>query len=269
MFATGAGGSADRQSARLLRPRKRLGQHFLVDPNTARRIVDSLEADPQASVVEIGPGTGALTRLLLDRFEHVKAIEVDPRAVQHLRHELPGLDVLEADVLCVDWRAMVRSPIHVIGNLPYNITSPILFSLLEQEGLFAQAILMVQLEVARRWVAAPGSKAYGIPSVFVQLGADAKVLFRVSQNVFRPKPAVESAVVRLRFNRAIPTDIDRQLFGAVVRSAFGQRRKVLTNSLRRWKHVPLPSRWAQARAEELSPHDFVELTRHIQRSQTL
>lgn len=244
-------------------PKKSLGQHFLSDPNTACRIVGALDASDDAYVVEIGPGTGALTGLLFERYPHFEAIEVDSRAVTHLQECYPGLKIRQTDVLGVDWINLGNPPLHIIGNLPYNISSPILFGLLAAHGVMRQAVLMVQREVADRIVAKPRTKSYGIPSVFAQLYARPKVLFQVSRNVFRPKPAVESAVIRLNFDGVEVPDVDSSLLHAVVRAGFGMRRKVLRNSLRQWGN-DVPDHWKRCRAEELSPADYVRLTRYFQ-----
>ena len=250
-------------------PKKSLGQHFLNDPNTARRIVGALEAPADAHVVEIGPGVGALTGLLHERFENFEAIEVDSRAVTYLRERYPDLNMRQADVLELDWRRLGDQPLHIIGNLPYNITSPILFGLLAAHDAMSQAVLMVQKEVAERIVAKPRTKAYGIPSVFAQLYARPSILFKVSRNVFEPKPAVESVVIRLDFEGIEAPDVDTGLLHAVVRAGFGMRRKVLRNSLQKWA-ADIPDRWRRCRAEELSPDDYVMLARYFQdRSQII
>lgn len=250
-------------------PLRRLGQHFLVDPNTARRIVESLRAPAGASVVEIGAGTGALTGLLLERHPTLVALEVDARAVDHLRALHPQLDVRQRDVLDVDWTRMATEcggPLHLIGNLPYNITSPIVFGLLRRRQHIAQAVFMMQREVAERLVAPPGTKAYGIPSVLAQLFAGPKLLFRVPRSVFRPRPGVESAVVRMVFDAAAEPAIEYSLLRALVRMAFGQRRKMLRNSLRALAAgmgAELPQHWSRMRAEDLSPAGFVELAQYL------
>ncbi len=251
------------------RPRKRLGQHFLVDPNIGRKIVAALQATPENPVVEIGPGTGALTGFLLARYPHLTAFEIDPRAVVVLKARWPELDVRQADVLTINWAELAQEkggPLHVVGNLPYYITSPILFALLDARAVLAEAVLMMQREVAKRLVAPPGSKTYGILSVAAQLLATPALLFSVSRHVFRPKPRVESAVVRLTFERPLP-DVDLELLRQVIRTAFNQRRKTLRNSLRRLlpSGLSLPEPWAQARAEALAPEDYVALTRWLQR----
>lgn len=251
----------------MIQPRKRLGQNFLADPNTARRIVAALRANRDESVVEIGPGTGALTGMLADRYDRFAAIEIDPRAVAVLREHLPGLDVREMDVLRVDWASLadeLGGPVHVIGNLPYYITTPILFSLLDAGEAVAEAIVMVQLEVARRIVAVPRTKEYGIPSVVFQRLARPELLFEVSRNVFRPRPDVRSAVIRLDYRSGPGVDTDPDWFRTVVRTAFNQRRKTLRNSLS-VLGSPVPEPWSGARAEELEPHEFVDLARYLAR----
>lgn len=255
----------------MIQPKKRLGQNFLKDPNTARRIVDALQAPAEAAVVEIGPGTGALTGALAARWQNFLALEVDERAVDHLGTALPGVAVRHQDVLAADWAALADergSPLYVIGNLPYYITSPILFSLLDARRHLAEAVVMMQLEVAERLVAAPRTKQYGILSVQTQLFAHPTLLFRVSRNVFHPKPAVTSAVVRLDFS-APPIDahpVDPMLVRSVIRAAFNQRRKTLHNSLHAWtreKGIRLPEPWARSRAEALTPAAFVALASYL------
>ena len=251
-------------------PRKRLGQHFLADTNLALKIVDSFAAPPEEPVVEIGPGTGALTRHLIPRYSNLLGIEVDARSAAYLSTTFPGLRVVRGDVLDFDWSAHFRTAgarLHVIGNLPYNITSPILFALLRHRLALAQALVMVQREVAERLVAVPGTKAYGIPSVHTQLYATVHLLFRVPRTVFVPQPAVESAIIRVAFDKAEMKDVDHGVLQSVVRAAFGTRRKMLRNSLRSWtrdRGILLPDRWARLRAEDLAPGDYVSLARHIQ-----
>ncbi|MFC2085998.1 16S rRNA (adenine(1518)-N(6)/adenine(1519)-N(6))-dimethyltransferase RsmA [Bacteroidota bacterium] len=259
-----------------LRPIKRLGQHFLVDPNTIRRIITQLEAPADARVVEIGPGPGALTDYLVKQYADLVTIEVDERAVELLHERHPGLDVRHMDILDVDYseigigaagQTVGARSLWVIGNLPYNITSQILFGLLEAPEI-VRAVLTMQKEVAERLVAQPRTKAYGILSVLTQLFARPKICFHISPNVFRPKPDVWSSTVRLDFPSEISLQhaVDRMHLRAVVRTAFNQRRKTLRNSLRQLASEAggeVPEEWAGKRAEELAPHEFVSLTRFI------
>lgn len=249
-------------------PKKSLGQNFLQDPNTIRKIVGALQAPPGAPVVEIGPGLGALTAPLQARYARFTALEVDERAVAHLSTHLPSVDVRRVDVLDVDWAALAAEhggPLHVIGNLPYYITSPILFALLAARAHLAEAVLMMQLEVAERLVAVPRTKAYGILSVLTQQWSRPELLFKVSRHVFYPKPDVTSAVIRLAFDRP-PTPVDDEQLRRVVRAAFNQRRKTLHNSLEAWtreRGIALPPAWHGARAEELAPEAFVALAQYL------
>jgi len=256
----------------MLTPRKRLGQHFLTDPNTARKIVDSLAATRTDPVVEIGPGTGALTGLLAERFERVTAVEVDPRAAEMVRERFPSVTVLPVDVLSIDFDELAGAagaPLHVVGNLPYNITSQILFAFVDGAEAIAEAVVMTQFEVARRIVAEPRTKEYGILSVALQLACRPRYLFPVSRNVFRPRPDVRSAVLHLDFApewRGVE-DTRPEWTRRVIRSAFNQRRKTLRNSLKDIQDEcgrSIPEDWAGRRAEELSPEDFVRLARYLQ-----
>ena len=235
-------------------PIKSLGQNFLQDQNIIRKIVDALDAPENALVLEIGPGGGALTEHLLKRYPRLIALDKDQRAVDWLKKRYPHADIRLGDILDFDWSLLDDEAVYVIGNLPYYITSEILFGLLAQGKQVRRAVMMVQLEVAQRIVAAPRSKAYGILSVLTQLSATPKILFKVSRHVFIPKPEVESAVIAIE---NIQETIDERL-RKVVRTAFNQRRKTLRNSLKSLGQVP--NRWAEKRAEELEPTEFVELT---------
>jgi len=252
------------------RPKQSLGQNFLQDPNMAEKIVGALEAPPDAHVVEVGAGTGVLTERLAERYENLTALEIDERAVEVLREKLPGVDVREEDVRETDWAVLADekgSPLHVISNTPYYLTSPILFSLLEQRKHLAEAVLTMQREVAGRIVAEPSTKAYGILSVLLQLFAAPEKRFTVPPQVFSPQPDVTSAVVRLRFNTGEePEDLHFDDVRRYVKAAFNQRRKMLRNSLSAWtkeQDVGFPNDWGRKRAEALTPKEFATLARHL------
>ena len=251
-----------------VRPKKSLGQHFLRDPNTIRKIAAAVGAPAGAPVVEIGPGTGALTEELLRHHPDLTAVEVDERAVAHLREALPGLDVRHQDVLDADWAVLAEEKgdkLWIVGNLPYYITSPILFSLLDARAHLRRAVVMMQKEVAERLVAGPRTKAYGILSVQTQLLARPTLLFDVSRNVFHPKPDVTSAVVALDFDQPEP-GVDVERLRRTVRTAFNQRRKTLRNSLRPITSETgrdVPEELAGRRPEALEPEEFVGITRAI------
>lgn len=262
-----------------MRPKQSLGQNFLRDHNIINKIVNEFGASKEllcadARVVEVGPGLGALTDRLLERHPDMFAIEIDQRAVAHLRDKYPHLEVCHADVLDTDWSGLSRAnaaPLAVIGNLPYNIVSQILFSMLEAPaGAIGVAVVMMQKEVAERIVARTRTKAYGILSVVGQLYSKPKILFSVPNTAFYPKPDVTSAMVRFEFQPDPCLDVRNTTLTAslrrVVRTAFNQRRKVLRNSLRilcEEVDLQLPEHWAVKRAEELPPADFVKITEYL------
>ncbi len=250
----------------MLAPKKSLGQNFLRDENVARKIVASLQAHPTDVILEIGPGQGDLTRFLLDTPGTVVGVEVDPRAVKILKERFGAkLTLLERDVLSLELEEIAgrfRGPLCIVGNIPYYITSEILFWMLDQRQWIRQATLMMQLEVAQRLTAQTNTKAYGILSVFAQLFADTTMLFKVSRNSFHPRPQVDSAVVRFEFGKP-EVCTDEKLFRNIVRQTFGSRRKTLRNNLRmmgytedQLEHVPFD---LQQRPENVSPTEFVRL----------
>lgn len=219
-------------------PRKRFGQNFLCDRHVAERIVAAARLSGAETVVEIGPGIGALTDALAASASHLWLIELDrdlaARAEQRYAAD-PHVDVVCADALRVDFSDLLGShvPAVVVANLPYNVGTAILARLVEQPELFSRLVLMLQLEVAQRLVASPGSKAYGPLSVLTQVAADVRITFRVAPTAFVPRPAVESAVVTVVPRSDPPVSIrDRAAFRQVVRTAFTQRRKHLANSLK-------------------------------------
>ncbi len=257
-----------------LAPKKALGQNFLVDRNIAGKIVEALAPGRGELVVEIGPGQGALTRLLVERGARVTAIEVDPRMAERIVATFGGsVEVLREDVLQCDLTALAHARgvgrMRVIGNIPYYITSPILFHLVDHRSAVAEAVLMMQREVAMRLVAVPRTKDYGILAVMTQSYARASRLFTVGPRCFAPPPKVTSAVVRLVFDqRAGLAGIERE-HRVMVRTAFNQRRKTLRNALSQLiphddARTELFERAAidpSARAEELTVDDFIRLAR--------
>ncbi len=252
----------------MIRARKRFGQHFLHDPGVLRRIVAAVDPRPGERVVEIGPGQGALTLPLLERCGRVEAIEIDRdlAALLAARAEGRGELVLHvADVLEVDLRALHGggAKLRVCGNLPYNISTPLLFHLLESRGAISDMHFMLQKEVVDRIVAPPGGKAYGRLTVMLAAACRAESRFRVGRGAFQPPPAVDSAVVRLVPHEADPFPMpDPARFARLVAAAFGMRRKPLRNSLRGLVDA---GQFAAAgireerRPETLSPAEFARL----------
>jgi len=253
----------------LPRPRKRFGQHFLHDPAVIRRIVDAVVPPGAAGhprVVEIGPGRGALTGLLLERIGALDAIEIDRDLVAALTQRFGasgGLHVHGGDVLGFDFCALAAgAPLRLVGNLPYNISTPLLFHLYDQAHCIETMVFMVQKEVAVRLAAPPGGRDYGRLSVMIQWRFDVEHLFDVGPGAFTPPPQVESTVVRLmpRAPRVALRDPER--FARVVQAAFGQRRKTLRNALRDVVGLPAFERAGvdpNRRAETLTSLEFAIL----------
>ena len=265
-----------------LRPQKRWGQHFLCDPAVARRIVDAARLPPDAAVLEIGPGLGALTDELATRAGRLYLIEIDRGLAARLveRHAgQPHVQVLVGDVLELPLDTVIAEPeATVVANLPYNISTPVLFRLVALRARFPCAVVMLQREVAERLAAGAGADARGVLSVLMQTWAEVRVAFKVSRRSFVPPPRVDSAVVVLRFSVTPRVAIeDVALYDAVVRAAFGQRRKMLRNALaalaasrgidaaaleERCAHARVDSR---ARAETLELDDFARLAAALAR----
>jgi len=221
------------------RPRKRFGQHFLKDPRIIKKILESVQPGIEDAVIEIGPGRGALTNELLRRFSKLWAVEIDRDLVSVLSQAFPKerLNIVEHDVLRMDWRGLLQKTgarkFYVVANLPYNITGPFLFKLLEEADFVHGAVLMLQREVAQRLIAAPGGRDYGRISVLLGVRTKIELVAEVNRSAFVPEPRVDSSVLKLRFSDSPIFDIsDYPLFNTVVKSAFGQRRKMLRNSLR-------------------------------------
>jgi 16S rRNA (adenine1518-N6/adenine1519-N6)-dimethyltransferase len=250
---------------------KRLGQHFLIDPNIVRKIVALAAIRPDETVLEIGPGRGALTRVLCERAARVIAIELDRDLATRLREthaDCGNLELHQGDALAYPYHSLPPRTV-VVANLPYNVSSPILFALLEARDRFDRLILMLQTEVAQRLAARPGSKDYGVLSVLAQAMADIAVEFRVAPTCFQPPPDVSSSIVRLTIPRRVPIAIpDQAAFTRTVRAAFAHRRKTLVNSLRDegYEHgtiLPALDRAGLAptiRAERLSIEELARLS---------
>lgn len=250
-----------------LRPKKSLGQHFLRDHNILRKIALSAGIRPGERVLEIGPGEGALTEYLLSVCEDVLAIEVDARAVELLQVKFPDLNVMHADFLSLSLPELLRPDGQnvIIGNIPYNITSPILFKVMDAGPVYRRSVFLMQQEVAQRLVANPGTKAYGILSVQAQLLGEVEYLFDVSRHVFYPKPNVESGVISFTPHTA-PLEVPLDQLKTVVRTAFNQRRKKLSNSLKALitEHKPDGVRFnLDLRPDQLHPKEFITLTQAL------
>ena len=254
----------------MVKPKKYLGQHFLTDKNISRKIVSSLKAETYKRVLEIGPGKGILSEILLDRDDvDLKVIEIDEESIDYLNDTFPNLkgDIIFGDFLKYDISEIKEPSFGVIGNLPYNISSQIFFRILEFRNRIPEAVVMIQKEVAERISSPSGNKKYGILSVFLQSYYNIEYLFTVNEKVFYPPPKVKSAVIRLTRNDTKSLDCNEILFFKVVKMSFNHRRKTLRNSLKSiLVNLQTENEIFNKRPEQLNVNDFVRLTSMIDQS---
>ena len=259
-----------------VRPKKKLGQHFLTDLGVAKTIADTVDACPELPVLEVGPGMGVMTQFLVDKPRPLKVVEIDRESVAWLNEHLPRLrdNIISGDFLRMDLDEVFGGQQFVLtGNYPYDISSQIFFKMLDNKDLIPCCTGMIQREVAQRIAAAPGCKAYGILSVMIQAWYDVEYLFTVDEHVFNPPPKVKSAVIRMRRNGVDDLGCDWTLMRRVVKAVFNQRRKMLRVSLRQIfnaENMPEPDFFAQEmmtrRPEQLSVQEFVQLTNMVQKA---
>jgi 16S rRNA (adenine1518-N6/adenine1519-N6)-dimethyltransferase len=251
-----------------VKPKKHLGQHFLRNDEICERIAQSLTGHGgYTQLLEIGPGTGALTKYLLRTPYQVDVVEVDSESVAYLTihyKELHG-KIIEKDFLTLPLEQMYAGPVAIIGNFPYNISSQILFRALDYKDQVTELVGMFQKEVAERVASTPGGKEYGILSVLLQAWYDIEYLFTVSELEFDPPPKVKSGVIRLRRKENKTLDCDEKKFKQLIKLAFNQRRKTLRNSLKSLSHSPdqMTAEIFNRRPETLSVDEFVYLTNHF------
>jgi 16S rRNA (adenine1518-N6/adenine1519-N6)-dimethyltransferase len=253
----------------LVRAKKHLGQHFLTDKNIASKIVDSLRPEGRyKQVLEVGPGMGILSDFLLQKPDYETfLIDIDTESYMFLKKKYPALGerLINNDFLELDFKAKFENQMAVIGNFPYNISSQILFKILDHRDQVHEVVGMFQKEVAERCASKPGSKEYGILSVFLQAYYKVEYLFTVKAGVFNPPPKVLSAVIRLTRNETADLGCDEKLFWQVVKAGFNQRRKTLRNAVSSLinKEKMVDNKTLDLRAERLSVADFVKLTNDI------
>ncbi len=245
---------------------KRFGQNYLVDKNIIKKIVDTINPQPEDQIVEIGPGLGALTEKILERVPSLTAVEIDKRVADDLKLKFPQLKLITGDFVKLDLNELKKNAgdkLKIAGNIPYNLTSPILFHLIKFNDILKDAVLMVQHEVAKRMSGKKGTKDYGILSVLLNYFAEVKYCFKVSPNVFLPKPKVHSAVVHLVFKQLNISEEEKQSFIQIVKASFGNRRKTLKNSLSNSIFNELNFTESgidlSLRAEQLDRDDFLRL----------
>lgn len=263
-----------KKTMKLVKPKKNLGQHFLVDLDIARRIADTVDACPDTPVLEIGPGMGVLTQYLVTKPREVKAVEIDRESVAYLNEHFPQLqeNIIGQDFLRMDLSEVFGGRQFVLtGNYPYDISSQIFFKMLDNRELIPCCTGMIQREVALRMASQPGTKAYGILSVLMQAWYDVEYLFTVDETVFTPPPKVKSAVIRMTRNGVEHLGCDEVLFKRVVKTVFNQRRKMLRVSLKQLLggRDDLSDFFAHdmmtRRPEQLSIQEFVELTNMVEK----
>ena len=220
-------------------PRKRWSQHFLVDPNILNKVIRTAQVEKEDVILEVGPGLGEMTLALARQVEKVIAVEIDPKLVAILNKKMkdyPNVEVVKGDILKVDFRQFLKReghPIKVVANLPYQISTPLLFRFIESKEAFSTFTLMLQKEVAERMVAPPGRKEYGPLSIFIQIFLDVSIRFFIKPSAFFPPPKVESAVVHMVWKEKPMIETkDEEWFKRVVRACFGYRRKTLVNALK-------------------------------------
>ena len=247
-----------------VRAKKHLGQHFLTDENIAKNIVDALSLENYSKVLEVGPGMGVLTKYLLDKKAEIFVAEIDRESIDYLKNHYPKLEDqhFTGDFLKINISDVFKDQVAVIGNFPYNISSQILFKIIDYYDDVPEMVGMFQKEVAERTAAVPRTKDYGILSVLVQALYDVKYLFTVHENVFNPPPKVKSGVIKLTRNPKEGLAGNEVLFKKIVKAGFNQRRKKLSNSL---KVLEIPEAlqnhpFLEKRAEELSVQDFISFT---------
>ena len=249
---------------RNVKPKKYLGQHFLNDENIAKKVVDSLSLSNYFNVLEIGPGTGVLTKYLIKKNINLKLVEIDNESVEFLKTHLSidPLIILQHDFLKLDLSNVFSENFAIIGNFPYNISTQIIFKVLENKNNIPELIGMFQKEVAERICEKKGSKKYGILSVLTQAYFDTQYLFSVPASVFTPPPKVISAVIRLVRKEQININYNEKLFFKVVKLSFQQRRKTLRNSLKSFNLSDILREDAifDLRPEQLSVKDFIYIT---------
>ncbi len=249
-----------------MKPLKRFGQNYLTDRNIINKIIEEFSPKEGENILEIGPGKGALTEYLNASGANVFAVEIDKRVIDDLSEKFKAVKFIRADFLKMDLSQLSTKSLRIIGNIPYNITSPILFKLFDNFNIIEDAVLMMQDEVAKRIIAGPRTKDYGILSVLTSFYAETKYCFKISPNVFYPKPKVNSAVVHLRFKKELPYN-DHKFLHSVVKASFGKRRKTLKNSLKNSIFADCDftkiSSALTRRAEEYRLADFLHLAAEL------
>jgi len=242
--------------------KKYLGQNFLVNKSISKKIVDCLNIEKTRNIIEIGPGRGALTYFLANKTDQLSIIEIDPDCIKLLKQKFLNIRIIQADFLKFNLKSIGYENYSLIGNFPYNISSQILFKVIENKNSINEVVGMFQKEVAERVCSNPNSKKYGILSVLIQAYFKCELLLDVGPDNFQPKPKIYSTVIKLSRNNIKEIDCDYKKFLIVVKTSFSQRRKKLKNALKKITNLEIKNSniFMNKRAEELSVSDFIKLT---------
>ncbi|GBD89928.1 ribosomal RNA small subunit methyltransferase A [bacterium BMS3Abin04] len=254
-----------------IKPLKKFGQNYLIDDNIIKKFVNELDPAPDDCIVEIGPGKGSITQELFNYVDKLIAVEIDNRVISELNEKYSNLNIFHTDVLKLDFQKIYQkcnSKFRIIGNIPFNITSPIVFKLIENRNLVSDSVLIIPLDIAKRFIAQKRTKEYGILTVLLNYFSNVNLCFKISPNVFKPRPKIEAAVVHIFFENEIDSEINNKMFISVVKAAFGNRRKTLKNSLsnsifKKYNFSKIDLDLSR-RAEELDIKDFISLTKFLQ-----
>ena len=251
------------------KPKKSLGQNFLIDENISRKTVSLLDIDPNDEFLEIGPGYGSLTKYILEKTKYLTCVEIDSTIAEKIATGYPSLKIINDDILNISLSELIGSQkkIRIVGNIPYNITSQIIFHIIDQREFVKDLTMMIQLEVAQRVVASPRTKAYGILSVITQAYSKPTLLFKIPPTCFFPKPRVDSGIISFDFSKTHNAKIkNHNIFRKLVRTTFAKRRKILSNSIKdlsdNFDYKTIHFDFTK-RAEELSVEEFIELSNMV------
>jgi len=252
-----------------IKPLKKFGQNYLIDKNIVNKMINGLELAADDEVIEIGPGRGFITSELIKKLKSLTGVEIDTRVINELEEKFPNLTIIQHDFVKLNLKEIDRvPPFKIIGNIPFNQTGNILFKLISDKDIVSEAVLIIPYDIAKRIVAKQKTKEYGILTVLFNYFSSTKIISRISPNVFLPKPKIEAAIIRIKFDKQENIKIDKNLFIKVVKASFGNRRKTLNNSLSNsifsncdFSQLELP---LTKRAEELTVDHFLKLTEHIQ-----
>lgn len=256
-----------------MKPLKRFGQNYINDHNILNKIVNEIHPKPGDNLLEIGSGPGSLTAKLAEHTSNFTAVEIDRRVIRDLSKKFPQINIINDDFLNLDLNKLIRNSnkLRIVGNIPYNLTSSIIFKMIENNSIISDSVIMVQSEVAKRMVAERGTKDYGILTILLNYFTEIKHCFKVSPNVFYPKPKVFSSVIHIYFKELKEAKEEQRLFIKIVKAAFGNRRKILRNSFENslasvgLNEIDFESSGINLslRAEQLSVEDFKKLTKYV------